>query len=510
MSLFRTKSIDQLIADSQEGGKRLDRTLGLWGLTAIGIGAVIGSGIFSLTGTAAAGVKMQVESVLNAPVLDLLLNGASAGSVIGRPGAGPAVALSFLFLALCCGLAALCYAELASMIPVAGSAYTYAYATMGEIFAWIIGWDLILEYAVSNMAVAVGFSAYCNAILEALLGWHLPKALSEPMFVNGAATGSYFNLPAFLIIMVLTMLLVRGMRESANANTAMVFIKVAAILIFVFGAASSVNPANYTPFLPNGWSGVLTGSAIVFFTYIGFDSVSTAAEECKNPGRDLPRGIFLTLVACAILYASVAMVLTGIVNWTTLDNAAPVAAALKTIGKDNLQIVVSTGAVIGMVSSLLIFQYGQARIWFAMSRDGLLPKAFRSVHPKYQTPHFSTWMAGLVVGVPAAIWDIGTFADLANIGTLFAFLVASAAVLILRRTQPDRPRVYRVPFVPLIPILSIGFCLLLMLSLPLFTWVGFFVWLAVGLVVYFAYSRNNVARTDAARGEAASAASSQS
>jgi len=430
--LFRKKSIDALIADSEQSGRRLERSLGPWSLTALGIGAVIGSGIFSLTGTAASGVTLSTHSIFHAPVLDLLLNGADAVSTIGRPGAGPAVALSFIILALICGLAGLCYAELASMIPVAGSAYTYAYATMGEIIALII-------------------------------------------------------------LMGVTWVLVKGVQESAQANLVMVFIKVAAILIFVFGAAGSVNAANYTPFMPNGFSGVLTGAAIVFFTYIGFDSISTAAEECKNPKRDLPFGIFMTLGICAVLYAAVATVLTGVINWKDLDTAAPVAKALTSIGKDNLQVVVSTGAVIGMLSSLLVFQYGQARIWFAMARDRFLPDRFATVHPKYKTPHTATWVAGFLVGIPAGIFDIGTFADLSNIGTLFAFMLASVGVLVLRKTQPDRPRGFRVPWVPVIPILSIFFCFLLMLSLPLETWVRFFVWLGIGLAIYFFYGKKRAA-----------------
>lgn len=491
--MFRKKSIDALVADSEQSGRRLERTLGPWSLTALGIGAVIGSGIFSLTGTAASGVTLKTHSVFHAPVLDLLLNGPDAVSTIGRPGAGPAVALSFIILALICGLAGLCYAELASMIPVAGSAYTYAYATMGEIVAWIIGWDLILEYAVSNMAVAVGFSAYINAILKALTGSELPSQLSQPMIVGGEFTGAWFNLPTLIVLVAVTFVLVRGVKESANANMLMVLIKVAAILIFVFGAASSVNAANYTPFMPNGFSGVLTGAAIVFFTYIGFDSISTAAEECRNPKRDLPIGIFLTLGICAVLYAAVATVLTGVVNWKDLDSAAPVAKALTSIGKDKLQVVVSTGAVLGMLSSLLVFQYGQARIWFAMARDRFLPDVFADVHPKYKTPHTATWVACFLVGVPAGVFDIGTFADLSNIGTLFAFILASGGVIVLRRTQPDRPRGFRVPWVPVLPGLSIAFCLILMLSLPLETWVRFFVWLLIGLVIYFFYGQRRAA-----------------
>jgi APA family basic amino acid/polyamine antiporter len=491
VSLLRTKSIEALLAASEEPGRRLDRSLGLWSITALGIGAVIGSGIFILTGTAAAGETLSFRSVLHAPVLDLILQGPDAISTIGRPGAGPAISLSFLLTACICAFAALCYAELASMIPIAGSAYTYAYATLGEIFAWIIGWDLILEYAVSNMAVAVGFSAYFNDILDSFFGVRLPPHLSGPMIAGGEYTGNWFNLPALIVLLILTWILVQGVRESAGANNVMVVIKVAAILIFVLGAAKAVDPANWRPFMPNGFPGVLTGAAIVFFTYIGFDSVSTAAEEAKRPQRDLPLGIILTLAACAVLYVSVALVLTGIANYQSLANAAPVANALKALGMDNVRRVVSVGAIVGMISSLLVFQYGQARVWFAMSRDGLLPQAFSRVHPKHKTPHVSTWIAGLVVGIPAGVWDIGTFADLSNIGTLFAFCIVPAGVLVLRRTQPERPRGFRVPGAPWTPLLSIAFCLLLMMALPLQTWLRFFVWLAIGAAIYFPFGRRH-------------------
>jgi basic amino acid/polyamine antiporter, APA family len=489
--LFRTKNIDQLIADSQAPDKRLRKTLGPWSLTALGVGAVIGSGIFILTGTAAAGETLSFHSILHAPVLELLLHGSQTLSTIGRPGAGPGISLSFFLTALACSFAALCYAELASMIPIAGSAYTYAYATLGEIFAWIIGWDLILEYAVSNMAVAVGFSAYFNDMLESVFRFHLPAKLSGPMIAGGQFTGNWFNLPALIILVVLTYILVRGVRESASTNNVMVLIKIAAILIFVFGAMGAVKTSNWRPFMPNGFPGVLTGAAIVFFTYIGFDSVSTAAEECRSPQRDLPFGIVASLIICTVLYVAVALVLTGIANWKTLNSAAPVADALKALGYEPIRRWVGVGAIVGMISSLLVFQYGQARVWFAMSRDGLLPRSFSKVHPVHRTPHISTWVAGLFVGVPAGIWDIGTFADLANIGTLFAFIVVSAGVIVLRKTQPERPRVFRMPGVPWLPWLSILSCLVLMVSLPLETWLRFVVWLLIGLGFYALFGRKH-------------------
>ena len=491
MSIFRTKSIDALIAASEEPEKKLRRSLGPWSLTALGIGAVIGSGIFILTGTAAAGETLSYKSILHAPVMDLIMHGSQALSTIGRPGAGPAITLSFLLTALACSFAALCYAELASMIPIAGSAYTYAYATLGELIAWIIGWDLILEYAVSNMAVAVGFSAYLNDILENVFGWHIPAKFAGPPIAGGQLTGAWFNISALLVLLLLTYILVKGVRESASTNNVMVAVKIAAILIFVFGAARAVNTANWHPFMPNGFSGVLTGAAIVFFTYIGFDSVSTAAEECRNPQRDLPFGIIMTLVVCAVLYISVALVLTGIARYDTLNNAAPVATALKVLGYNGIRQWVSIGAIVGMLSSLLVFQYGQARIWFAMSRDGLLPKMFSKVHPVHKTPHISTWIAGLVVGIPAGIWDIGTFADLANIGTLFAFIIVSFGVIVLRKTQPERPRGFRVPGSPWLPYISIAFCLVLMMALPLETWVRFFLWLLIGFAIYFPFGRKH-------------------
>jgi APA family basic amino acid/polyamine antiporter len=487
--LFRTKSIDVLIAASQEPGHCLKKTLGPWSLTAFGIGAVIGSGIFTLTGTAAAGKTEKIHSILNATILDLITQGAHAGSTMGRPGAGPAITLSFVLVAIACAFAGVCYAELASMIPIAGSAYTYAYATLGEIFAWIIGWDLILEYAVSNMSVAVGFSAYLQDLFDSLFGFHLPAAIAYPLIPAVGQPGGVFNVPALVITMLVTWVLVRGVRESAGANSAMVGIKIVAILIFCFGAAGAIHPENWHPFAPHGFSGVLTGASIVFFTYIGFDSVSTAAEECKMPQRDLPLGIMLTLIICTILYASVSLVLTGIMPFDKLGTDAPVADALKSLGYTRLRIIVTAGALMGMLSSLLVYQYGQARVWFAMSRDRLLPGLFSKVHKTYQTPHISTWIAGIVVGVPAGIWDIDTLAELSNIGTLFAFALVSAGVIALRRTQPERPRSFKVPLVPLLPIVSIACCLVLMMGLPLLTWIRFFVWLIIGLFIYFLYSK---------------------
>ena len=466
-------------------------------LTSLGIGAVIGSGIFTVVGTAIAGQTFEVQSILHAPVLEYLIY---QSPTFGRPGAGPAIVLSFLLVGLVCAFAALCYAELASMIPIAGSAYTYTYATMGELIAWIIGWDLILEYAVSNMAVSVGFSAHLVELgrafgVELPANWITPAYLPSGLTVGNTefAAGWHlgFNIPAFVVLMILTVILVRGIRESAETNNVMVVLKISAILIFIVAAARFINPTNYTPYMPNGWPGVLTGGAIIFFTYIGFDSVSTAAEETKDARRNVPIGIIATLVICTLLYIGVVVVLTGIGHWQTLGNAAPVVTELRRLNLGWVQLAVLAGAMVGMISSLLVFQLGQARVWFAMSRDGLLPKAFGRVHPRFRTPHVSTWVAGFVVGIPAGLFDIGTLADLSNIGTLFAFALVAAGVLVLRYKDPDRPRGFRAPGGALAPIATILTCLLLMAGLPIMNWIRFFVWLGIGLVLYFLYGRKH-------------------
>jgi APA family basic amino acid/polyamine antiporter len=498
--LLCCKSIDKLIANADEPGHRLKKTLGPWSLTALGIGAIIGSGIFVLTGTAAAGEHFEAPSILHAQVLDLLgtflRTGSTSGALMhGRPPAGPSIAISFLLVAVACSFAGLCYAELASMIPIAGSAYTYSYATLGEIFAWIIGWDLILEYVVSNVAVAVGFSGYAKAQLAAF-GVTLPDKWASPVFAGGHYTGAYFNFPGFLIVFILTLLLVRGVKESAKANNIMVMVKIGAILTFLVVGGMLVNPKNWDPFAPSGFAGIITGGAIVFFTYIGFDSVSTAAEECKDPQHDLPFGIIASLVVCTILYIGVAIVLLGMMKYTTFVSGAaaeaPVAYALKELGAHPFfRSVIVVGALTGMISSLLVFQYGQARIWYAMSRDGLLPKLFSKVHPVFKTPHWSTWIACFAVGIPAGMVDIGDAADLSNIGTLFAFALVSLGVIFLRRKQPDRPRAFRVPFVPWFPLISVVLCVGLMTGLTVITWIRFVVWLGLGLCIYIFYSRKH-------------------
>ncbi|HEY6270420.1 MAG TPA: amino acid permease [Terriglobales bacterium] len=500
--LFAKKSIDKLISDSERPGHRLKKTLGPWSLTALGIGAIIGSGIFVLTGTAAAGEYSEVPSIFKAQVLDVLVNLVQHGSLAGvlmhgRPPAGPAIAISFLLVAVACSFAGLCYAELASMIPIAGSAYTYTYATMGELIAWIIGWDLILEYAVSNVAVAISFGSYLK---DQLATFHIiiPDKWATPVWSGNGWTGSYFNWPAFLIVFVLTVLLVWGIRESAEANNVMVAIKIGAILIFLAVGGMLAHSSNLHPFAPTGFTGIVSGGAIIFFTYIGFDSVSTAAEEARNPQRDIPFGIIASLIVCTVLYIGVALVLLGMMKYTTFAGSnvdaanAPVAYALKQLGANtSFRDVIIIGALMGMISSLLVFQYGQTRIWFAMSRDGLLPKLFSALHPRFKTPYWSTWIAGLAVGLPAGLVDVPDAADLSNIGTLFAFLLVSLGVIVLRKRQPDRPRGFRVPWVPLFPMISVVLCVVLMSGLLVITWLRFFVWLAIGLIIYFLYSRKH-------------------
>jgi basic amino acid/polyamine antiporter, APA family len=467
---------------------------------------VIGSGIFTVIGTAMAGQKFDAPAISSTPLVHYLL---THTAMAGRPGAGPALALSLVLVAIVCVFTGLCYAELASMIPIAGSAYTYTYATLGELVAWIIGWDLILEYAFSNMSVSVGFAAHIEALLE-WFGLHPPvkwispaylptglqdlagKVLYEPGWHFG------FNIPAFLVVMALTVVLVRGIRESARTNNILVLIKIVAILAFIFAAASFVQPRYWHPFMPNGWTGMLSGGSIIFFTYIGFDSVSTAAEECKRPQRDLPFGILATLVACTLLYGGVAIVLSGIVPWQSImGDGAPVVNALKRLslqpGGDHVrwvELVVLIGAMLGMISSILVFQLGQARVWFAMSRDRLLPDVFSRIHAQFRTPAVATWVAGFVVGIPAGLLDIGTVSNLSNIGTLFAFVLVSIAVLILRYREPERPRAFRAPFGPVFPVLSIIFCIVLMMGLEVLTWMAFFIWLFTGLLIYFFYSRH--------------------
>lgn len=453
MNILRTKKIDDLISSAERKG--LKKTLGASDMVMLGVGCIIGTGIFVLTGVAAAKY------------------------------AGPGIMLSFVLSGLACAFAALAYAELASMVPVAGSAYTYSYAALGEIIAWIVGWNLILEYSVGSSAVAAGWSGYMVGLLKSA-GIELPKA-----YTAVPADGGIVNLPAMLIALFLSVLLVRGTKESATLNKILVFIKLAAVFIFLVLAGPKVNPANWNPFMPYGFSGVAGGAAIIFFAYIGFDAVATAAEECRNPNRDLPIGIIGSLVVCTILYIAVAAVLTGVVPYTELNNAEPVAYALRAIGYNLGSALVGTGAIAGITTVLLVLMYGQTRVFFAMSRDGLIPAGICKVHPKYGTPHVITILAGVAVALIAGFTPIGIIAELTNIGTLFAFVVAAIGVFVLRKTRPDLHRPFRCPAVSIVAPLAVLSCGYLMYNLPGETWLRFFIWSAIGFAVYFLYSYRN-------------------
>ncbi|WP_018132332.1 amino acid permease [Effusibacillus pohliae] len=454
MSLFRKKDISKLL-EEKEKGNQLKRALGAFDLTMLGIGAIIGTGIFVLTGTAAA------------------------------TKAGPALILSFIIAGLACAFAALCYAEFASTVPVSGSVYTYSYATLGELVAWVIGWDLILEYLLAVSTVSVGWSGYFQKLLSGF-GIHLPPALASV-----DQPGGVFNLPAFLIVLLITWLLSRGVKESARLNNIMVVIKVTVVLLFIAVSIWYVKPANWTPFMPFGWSGVFGGAAFVFFAYIGFDAVATAAEEVRNPKRDLPIGIIASLAICTLLYIVVAALMTGIVPYPKLNDPAPISLVLQAAGQNWVAGFVSLGAILGITTVLLVMMYGQTRIFFAMSRDGLLPKVFSTVHPKYRTPYVCTWLVGVVAAVLGGFFPLNKLAELVNIGTLAAFTLISIGVIVLRYKQPDLPRAFRVPFVPVVPLLSAGFCLFLMTQLPFDTWAAFLIWLVIGCIIYFGYSRQH-------------------
>lgn len=456
-SLWRKKPIESIRAIDADSANHLKRTLSAFDLTCLGIGGIIGVGIFVITGVAAAKY------------------------------AGPAVVLSFVVSMFACIFTALCYAEFASLLPVSGSAYNYSYATLGELFAWIIGWDLVLEYVVGAIAVSIGWSGYLVGILKTL-GVTLPAWCSG---APGTAPGAIINLPAALIVLAITALLVVGMKESARFTTAMVAVKLAAVLTFIAVGVGKVDPVNWTPFMPFGFSGVLTGAAIVFFAYIGFDAISTTAEEAKNPQRDLPIGIIASLVICTVLYIAVSAILTGMVPFFELNTPAPIAYALSAHGFHWGSALVSAGAVTGLTSVLVILLMGQPRIFFAMARDGLLWPWAAKVHPRYRTPYRSQIATGLVVATFAALVDIGTAAELTNIGTLFAFALVCGGIIVLRRTHPELPRTFRTPLVPLVPLLGIGFCVWLMTSLPVLTWIRFVMWLLIGLVIYFGYSQSH-------------------
>jgi len=480
--LFATKSLDDLIAGTKEEGHQLKKTLGPWNLIALGIGAIIGAGIFATIGTAAAGDAH-------------------------RPGAGPALILSFVLTAVVCGFSALCYAEFASMVPVAGSAYTYSYATLGELIAWIIGWDLIIEYAIGNVAVAISWANYMNTLLEGF-GIKLPPwmtidyttaAAKMPQLVAAAphifGIPIVFNILAGAIVAAITIVLVWGIKESARFNFGMVAIKLVVLGFFVLVSFKFVKPAHWHPFAPNGIHGVITGAAIVFFAYIGFDAVSTTAEEAKNPKRDMPIGIIGSLVVCTIIYAIIAAVFTGMIPYGDLvkklssEQAEPLTMAMKYATMPNWMVgVVAFGSVVAHTAVLLVFQLGQPRIFFAMSRDGLLPPFFAKVHPKFKTPHVGTIITGVGVGVTAMFTSLDAMVDLTNIGTLFAFILVCFGIMILRIKDPDRPRSFRVPGGPyLLPLLGVASCIGLAIYLPPSSWWRFVKWFLVGIVFYAVY-----------------------
>jgi len=455
MSLFRTKSVDLITADAEAGEQKLARKLTAFDLTMLGIGAIIGAGIFVLTGTAAA------------------------------TRAGPAIVLSFVLSGIGCAFAGFCYAELASSIPVAGSAYTYAYATLGEIFAWIIGWDLILEYAVGAITVSIGWSGYFVKLLEGF-GITFPAE-----FIHGALDGGILNVPAVVLVLLVTFLLVIGIKESARVTSIVVFIKVCIVILFLVLGIPWVEPANWSPFMPFGPFGILAGAGVIFFAYIGFDAITTTSEECVRPQRDLPIGILGSLAICTVLYIAVALVLTGIVPFPLLNDPAPVALALGRVGITWGMKLVSLGAVFGLASVVLVLLMGQPRIFFAMSRDGLLATSVSKVHPRFHTPYRSTIITGIFVAIFAGTIPIEIAGDLTSIGTLFAFVLVCLGVVVLRKTRPDLKRSFRAPLSPVLPVLGALICFSMMMGLDFWTWVRFLGWMAIGLVVYFLYGRKN-------------------
>ncbi|GAA3389741.1 amino acid permease [Streptomyces roseoviridis] len=480
--MFRTKTVEQSIRDTEEPEHALKKSLSAWDLTVFGVGVIIGTGIFVLTGK------------------------------VAKENAGPATALAFVAAGIVCALAALCYAEFASTVPVAGSAYTFAYASIGELPAWIIGWDLVLEFALGTAVVAVGWSGYVRSLMDNA-GWHLPAWMEGP-----DAPGGTFDILAFFLVLVLTAILVVGMKLSARITALVVAIKVTVVMIVIIAGLFFVVGDNYKPFIPDavtpegggsnwdsplvqllfgyeptnfGVMGIFTAASVVFFAFIGFDVVATAAEETKLPQRDMPRGILGSLLICTVLYVAVALVVTGMQHYTELSTSAPLADAFKSVGHPFYAGVISFGAAVGLTTVCLILLLGQTRVFFAMSRDGLLPRFFSVTHPRFKTPYRPTILLGVVIAIVAGFTSINELATLVNIGTLFAFVMVAAGVIILRRTRPDLHRAFRTPWVPVLPILSIAASLWLMLNLPGETWFRFAVWMAIGIVVYFLYGRSH-------------------
>ncbi len=501
--LFRTKDLNSILAESHDPSKRLKKALGAFDLILLGVGAIIGAGIFATVGTAAAGDAL-------------------------RPGAGPALIISFIITAVACGFAALCYAELAALVPISGSAYTYSYATFGELVAWIIGWDLMIEYGVGNIAVAISWSGYFSELLRglgfplppwavidfrsamhgfqkaaALLNSGVPFAELQPGLQRAWAAVHYAphilgipficNIPASLIVLLLTSVLVVGIKESSRFNAVMVIIKLLVLGFFILVGAFYVKPSNWVPFAPNGFAGIRAGAAIVFFAYIGFDAVSTVAEETRNPKRDMPIGIIGSLIICTIIYVIVAAVFTGIVPFSLLktslahQKAEPLTLAMQHINLNWAAGIVALGSIVAHTAVLLVLQLGQARIFFSMSRDGLLPPVFSKVHPRFKTPHINTMIIGGLVALFAALTNIDEMVDLTNIGTLFAFALVCFGVIILRVKEPHRPRAFKVPLNPITPLLGVAACIFLITGLPAITWLRFVLWLLLGLIVYFFY-----------------------
>jgi APA family basic amino acid/polyamine antiporter len=454
MKLLRTKPLAVLLQDTEREGRRLKKALTAWDLTAIGIGCIIGVGIFVLPGVQAA------------------------------KHSGPGIILSFAIAAAACACSAFCYAELAAMIPVSGSAYTYGYATLGEIFAWIIGWDLILEYMVAAILVSTGWSAYFVNLLRTAVGWEFPHFLAASPWDRDPGL---FNLPAVAIVLLITWLLIRGIKESSRVNLTIVVVKVAVIFFFIAAAVSHVEPANWKPFMPFGFGGVMTSAAIVFLAYVGFDAVSTTAEEALNPQRDMPIGILCSLLIATVLYIAVAAIMTGVVPYAQLDVADPIALVLNSLNMRWASLVISSGAIAGITSVLLVLLLGQPRILFSMSRDGLLPAFLSKVHPRFQTPHITTMSTGGIVALAAAFTPIDVSSELCSIGTLFAFMIVCAGVIVLRYVRPEMNRPFRVPATPVLPAVGILLCGYLMISLPLVTWMRFLVWLVLGLLLYTLY-----------------------